>query len=499
MNDKIFGKYIRNIDEKFHTKTLNYNLDDIFCRVKYNKIYSGETKYKVSIVVRYYNSSLENCFKCVKSLLSQTLVEKEIVFVDDGSDDKNLEYINFNFFGNIKVVSSPINGGRAYARNVGIKHSTGEYIYFLDIDDVMYDDNALENIYNFSKKNDLNICLAQFVGIDKQILPRWVPLFEDLKNNLGNIKQLAINANTTILPVNASLYKNKDLLFVDEDIPSAEDCNFLCQNTMNTSEDKIGYYEFPTYIYNNKSLNSFNYKYIKYNPVVKDGFQKKDINLFNIINKKNIDVSINIDDFFEDNILINLLSLKKYCKKYNININFVSDNQNIIDYNKKIKIEYGIDFDFCISKQKNESNLYTDISKYYNITNILYQYHKYISYDVDDKIVIYDHIKKFDSDVKYFDMKYDINIFDIFSAKTIDFICNNECEEIIYPIILKKDFKCTLESIPKDILDEKIIDQFPMSEYSYDKQLLKNLVISKKSINVFSRNFVKKILNNDQA
>ncbi len=90
---------------------------------------------EVSIIVPVYK--VENFIKrCVDSVISQTYKDWELILVDDGSPDKSGaicdEYAKSD--SRIKVLHKE-NGGLSDARNYGLTHVTGDYVYFLDGDD----------------------------------------------------------------------------------------------------------------------------------------------------------------------------------------------------------------------------------------------------------------------------------------------------------------------------------------------------------------------------
>ena len=103
---------------------------------------------KFSIILPIYN--VEKYLRpCVESILSQSFTDYEIILVDDGSKDSSPqicdEYSDKYDF--IKTVHK-INGGLSDARNVGLKHALGDYIFFIDSDDYLIDDSALAKINN---------------------------------------------------------------------------------------------------------------------------------------------------------------------------------------------------------------------------------------------------------------------------------------------------------------------------------------------------------------
>ena len=115
----------------------------------------------LSIIIPVYNASkyLPNC---LKSIFSQTYDDFELIIVNDGSTDDTLAIINefaekyFQY--DIKVFTTE-NNGHALARNYGINKATREYIWFIDADDVLYDNNAMLNTVNDLQKHSPDILI----------------------------------------------------------------------------------------------------------------------------------------------------------------------------------------------------------------------------------------------------------------------------------------------------------------------------------------------------
>ena len=101
----------------------------------------------ISVVIPIYNSALF-LRRCIDSILGQTLQDMEIVLVDDGStDDSGVlcdEYAEK--YQNIKVYHKQ-NEGASQARKYGLSKAQGEYVTFVDSDDIVEDD-YLERLYH---------------------------------------------------------------------------------------------------------------------------------------------------------------------------------------------------------------------------------------------------------------------------------------------------------------------------------------------------------------
>ncbi len=120
---------------------------------------------QISIIVPIYNSG-DTLNRCIESLISQTHSDVEIILVNDGSTDDSLEICGTwaKRDNRIKVLSQP-NMGVSEARNNGIRHSSGEYLMFLDSDDYMYPEMC-EVMCNtiVEKKADCVICGCKETG-----------------------------------------------------------------------------------------------------------------------------------------------------------------------------------------------------------------------------------------------------------------------------------------------------------------------------------------------
>ena len=106
---------------------------------------------KVSVIIPLFNA--EKFFAvCLESLAIQTMTDFEVIVVDDCSTDSSLaiaeSYLE-RFGGRLKIITLPENTGTgAIPRNVGLEHARGEYVYFVDNDDLLID-NALEILYDY--------------------------------------------------------------------------------------------------------------------------------------------------------------------------------------------------------------------------------------------------------------------------------------------------------------------------------------------------------------
>ncbi len=111
---------------------------------------------KVSVIVPVYNA--EKYIKnCCENLLNQTYDDYEVIFVNDGSSDNSLKMLEKLASNHDKIqIITQENQGQAIARNIGIKHSKGEFICFIDIDDEISRE-MLEKLMHAQKKSDADL------------------------------------------------------------------------------------------------------------------------------------------------------------------------------------------------------------------------------------------------------------------------------------------------------------------------------------------------------
>jgi len=103
-----------------------------------------------SIIVPCYNGEV-TIANTLESVCIQTYSDFEVIVVNDGSTDSSLDIVK-SYLGRLplKIISQK-NSGLGAARNTGIDMASGEFIAFLDADDLWFD-NKLQTVYSFIKK-----------------------------------------------------------------------------------------------------------------------------------------------------------------------------------------------------------------------------------------------------------------------------------------------------------------------------------------------------------
>lgn len=113
---------------------------------------------KVSVIIPAYNAA-KTLAVCLGNLVHQTLDDIEIILVNDCSTDNTLQIMmdcEAQFSEKVIVVNSDVNRGAGGARNVGLCYASGEYIGFVDSDDIVTTD-MYEKLYQKAKEEDYDI------------------------------------------------------------------------------------------------------------------------------------------------------------------------------------------------------------------------------------------------------------------------------------------------------------------------------------------------------
>ena len=115
----------------------------------------------VSVIIPTYNSS-QYIKEAIDSVLAQTYKNFEIIVIDDGSTDNTKEVLA-PYLSVIKYIYKN-NGGPASARNRGIKEANGEFVAFLDADDVWKPDRLARGVDILDQRPEVGLIRRQPLG-----------------------------------------------------------------------------------------------------------------------------------------------------------------------------------------------------------------------------------------------------------------------------------------------------------------------------------------------
>ncbi len=213
----------------------------------------------ISIIVPVYNTEVY-LLECIESILQQNLRNIEIIAINDGSTDSSPQLLNFiaSTDSRIIVINKP-NGGISSARNLALKYATGDFVLFIDSDDLLVPD-SLEQILMIATANDADIVCFGYQKLYKNT-PKKSFLSSDSTYTKQISKQeffqLCFDTNYKTNCSNgaytwARLYKRSivDSLTFDEQWTFYEDMDFFSRLVLSLKEkNKIFLCDVPMYYY----------------------------------------------------------------------------------------------------------------------------------------------------------------------------------------------------------------------------------------------------------
>lgn len=123
---------------------------------------SDVEKINISLVIPVYNAQ-KYLRECIFSIQNQTMQKLEILCVDDGSTDNSYKILaEYQKDDNRIRILGQTNQGAGAARNLALKHAKGRYICFLDADDYLMDQKALDKLYESAIRHQVSICGGRF-------------------------------------------------------------------------------------------------------------------------------------------------------------------------------------------------------------------------------------------------------------------------------------------------------------------------------------------------
>ena len=137
---------------------------------------------EVSVIIPIYNTAAY-LRKALDSICGQTLKELEIILIDDGSTDGSRgiieEYAKRD--ARIRWYAQP-NQGLSVARNRGLLHATGKYIYFMDSDDIL-DTQALRHCHDLCEKRELDFIFFDAKPLTESADSQNIPNYDRISNS----------------------------------------------------------------------------------------------------------------------------------------------------------------------------------------------------------------------------------------------------------------------------------------------------------------------------
>lgn len=188
---------------------------------------------KISVIIPIYNSE-KYLKECIESVLDQNYLDLEIILIDDGSTDNSKliceEYVQT--YDNIALYCQT-NQGASAARNLGIKKACGEYIFFLDSDDVMCK-GILKSIDKYLEE-DIDLLIGNVIHWNTRTHKKYIETNTEFVISEKDIYKLCMKyaKEEYQIPWNPyqSFWKREIMrtyhLLFNTDLTVGEDCDFF--------------------------------------------------------------------------------------------------------------------------------------------------------------------------------------------------------------------------------------------------------------------------------
>lgn len=319
-------------------------------------------KEKVSIIIPVYNGE-KYIESCISSILGQTYKNIELVIINDGSTDNTKNILNkYKTDNRIKIFSND-NHGVSFSRNYGIKKSTGEYLMFVDCDDILVE-NAISELINIMQ-NNIEIDIIRFNGLEEKPNGTLKKLETCIDNeildgkNSNYIIGKFINTKNTLRCYSCLLFiKNSNIIPFNEELKYLEDTLFYIENLCNNKKTYMINKYLYIYKYNENSVTKENKDF--YNKIIMmlNSYEKIKSYSFN----KLLDINI-IDHWIINLVLYRIDYFSTLMDKNNFKnlCNLIRENDKINELVNKIdssKLSIYKKAEFILFKMKEYSFIY---------------------------------------------------------------------------------------------------------------------------------------------
>ena len=209
---------------------------------------------KVSVIIPVYNV-FPYLDACLDSVLAQTLHDIEILCIDDCSTDDSLLLLRryAETDPRIRVLANDENRNVSFTRNRGIREARGDYVFFMDSDDLLAGNGALEALYAAAVEDHADVVLGRVINWyeDRETIDESVCPLESFRGS--NVVAHPFFARH-VTPWNKLLRRAVLLehgIFFDESLHKFEDNDFSCRTVVHAG--RLSYVAVSTYRYRQRT------------------------------------------------------------------------------------------------------------------------------------------------------------------------------------------------------------------------------------------------------
>ncbi|MGF1487831.1 MAG: glycosyltransferase family 2 protein [Prochloraceae cyanobacterium] len=186
----------------------------------------------VSVIVPTYNVE-QYIARTISSVLAQTYSNFELLIIDDESPDRSIEICQQFKDPRIKIIRQK-NRGLAGARNTGIRHAKGDYLAFLDADDLWLPEKLEKHVKHLESSPDVGVSFSRSAFIDtedKELGIYQMPKLKEItaehllcRNPIGNGSAPVIRRQTLKdIKFKENIYGNIEDFYFDDRFRRSED------------------------------------------------------------------------------------------------------------------------------------------------------------------------------------------------------------------------------------------------------------------------------------
>ena len=227
----------------------------------------------ISIIIPIYNVA-PYIIECLESVYNQSYPNIEVILVNDCSTDESMQivddYLISKQFKEIKIIHHPHNKGLSEARNTGINHAIGDFIFFIDSDDYITS-NCIESFVSLALKyRTTNVIFGSAtplpttwdkicISSNKDFIPEYTDNVSWIRKSFSKIGFIPVTAWNKLIRkehiVKNNLYFKEGIVYEDQL------WNFMLGNSI------------QSIAFNKKS--TYTYRYVPYSIVNSDYSNKK--------------------------------------------------------------------------------------------------------------------------------------------------------------------------------------------------------------------------------
>lgn len=141
----------------------------------------------VSVLMPVYNGETTIQF-AVRSLLLQSWENWECIIVNDGSTDGTKDIVETLVDNRFKVINLSKNKGRGYAREVALENANGDYITYLDADDLIHSEKLYVQTLFLEKHQDIDLVGCGGITMSKNYTPQRILSMYDIQKSSSTYK-----------------------------------------------------------------------------------------------------------------------------------------------------------------------------------------------------------------------------------------------------------------------------------------------------------------------